>query len=101
MATGSSITTNPFFGFKKLSKTNHALWKAQILAVIRGARYEGHINGKTEAPDAEVVEKATDDTTVTNPNPAFETWYARDQQILGLILSNIGKEVESRLEGGE
>ena len=78
MATSSSISTNPFFGFQvteKLSKTNHALWKAQILAVIRGARYEGHINGKTEAPDAEFVEKKADGTTVTNLNPAFETWY--------------------------
>jgi hypothetical protein len=100
MATGSSIVSNPFFGFQvteKLSKTNHALWKAQILTVIRGARYEGHINSKTEPPDAEVVEKAADGTAVTNPNPTFETWYARDQQILGLILSNVGKEVQAQI----
>jgi hypothetical protein len=82
---------------EKLSKTNHVLWKAQILAVIHGARYEGHINGKTEAHDAEVVEKAADGTIVTNLNLAFETWYARDQQILGLILSNVGKEVQAQI----
>jgi hypothetical protein len=82
---------------EKLSKTNYALWKAQILAAICAARYEGHINRKTEAPDAEFVEKKADDTTVTNPNPAFETWYARDQQILELILSNVRKEVQAQI----
>ena len=53
MATSSSTNANTFFGFQvteKLSKTNHALWRAQVLAAIRGARYEGHINGKTKAP---------------------------------------------------
>ena len=104
MATSSNTTTNPFFGFQvteKLSKNNRALWRAQVLAAIRGARYEGHINGKTKAPDAEIVEKKTDGTTVTNPNPAFEVWYARDQQILGLILSSAGNEVQAQIIAAE
>ena len=98
MASSSSTTTNPFFGFQvteKLSKTNHTLWKAQVLAAIRGACYEGHINGKTKAPDAEIVEKKADSTTVTNPNPVFEAWYARDQQILWFLLSSAGKDVQA------
>jgi len=64
---------------------------------IRGARYEGHIIGKAKAPNAEIVEKKTDDTTVTNSNPVFEMWYARDQQILWLILSSVGKEVQAQI----
>ena len=82
MATSSSTATNPFFGFQvteKLSKTNHALWKAQILAAIRGASYEGHINGKTVAPDVEISEKAADGKTVKTANLAYEEWFARDQ----------------------
>jgi hypothetical protein len=100
MAMSSSTNPNPFFGFQvteKLSKTNYALWRAQVLAAIRGASYEGHINGKTEAPDAEIVEKKTDSTTVTTSNPAYEVWYARDQQILWLILSSAGKDVQAQI----
>jgi hypothetical protein len=35
---------------EKLNKTNHAIWKAQILVVLRGARLEGHLTGVTKAP---------------------------------------------------
>ncbi|XP_066396527.1 uncharacterized protein [Miscanthus floridulus] len=76
-------------------------YTSYVLAAIRGACYEGHINGKTKAPDAEIVEKKTDGTTVTNPNPAFEAWYARDQQILWLILSSAGKEVQAQIIAAE
>jgi hypothetical protein len=104
MATSSSTITNPFFGFQvteKLSKDNHASWRAQVLATIRGAGYEGHLNGKTKAPDAEIVEKKTDDTNVTNPNSAFQVWYSRDQQILWLILASAGKEVQPQIISAE
>jgi len=44
---------------------------------------EGHINGKTVAPDMEISEKAADGKTVKTANPAYEDWFARDQQIMG------------------
>lgn len=92
----SSNTSNPLFGIhitEKLNKNNHALWQPQVLAAIRGARMEGHISGKTKAPDAEVDEKGPDGKTIKVPNPAYEEWFARDQQILGFILSSVLKEV--------
>nr|ABA94875.1 retrotransposon protein, putative, Ty1-copia subclass [Oryza sativa Japonica Group] len=49
----TSSTTNPLFGFhvsEKLNKQNYQLWCAQVLTMIRGARLEGHLNGKTVAP---------------------------------------------------
>lgn len=99
MATSSSVP-NPFLGYQiteKLNKINHVLWRAQVLAAVRGARMESHITGKSQAPAAEVEEKKSDGTTVKAPNPAFEEWFARDQQVLGLILSSVGKEVQAQI----
>jgi hypothetical protein len=92
----SSNPSNPLFGIKieeKLNKNNHALWEAHVLAAIRGARMEGHISGKTRAPDAEIDGKDSDGKTIKVPNPAYEEWYAQDQQILGFIFSSVSKEV--------
>ena len=53
----SSSTSNPLSGIQvqeKLTRLNYAVWAAQILAAIRGARLEGYITGKTEAPAAKV-----------------------------------------------
>jgi len=71
MASSSSLS-NPLFGVQiteKLSKSNHALWKAQVLSTIRGPRLEGFINGKTVAPAAEVEGKdsAGKTTQVSKP----------------------------------
>ncbi|CAN6338815.1 unnamed protein product [Urochloa humidicola] len=96
----SSSTANPLLGVhvtEKLSKSNHALWKAQVLTAIRGARMEGHITGKTGAPNAELEEKQADGKVVKMPNPVFEEWFARDQQVLGLIFSSMGKDVLAQI----
>jgi hypothetical protein len=53
---------------------------------------EGHINGKTVAPDVEISEKAADGKTVKIANPAYE-WFTRDQQILGFLFASVSKEV--------
>jgi hypothetical protein len=71
------MITNPVS--QKLAKINHATWKAQVLAAIRGARLEGFITGKTKAPVAEVDEKASDGKIVKVSNPAYEEWLASDQ----------------------
>ncbi|KAF8649470.1 hypothetical protein HU200_064314 [Digitaria exilis] len=42
---------------KKLNKTNHVLWKAHVLTAIHGARLQGHIVGKTDAPASKIDEK--------------------------------------------
>ncbi|WVZ49645.1 hypothetical protein U9M48_000985 [Paspalum notatum var. saurae] len=66
---------------EKLTKTNHALWKAQVLAVIRGARLEGYyLTGATPAPAATIKGKDAKGEDADVPNPAFEEWFATDQQ---------------------
>lgn len=85
MASSSNVA-NPLLGIQnteKLTKTNHVLWKAQVLTTIRGARLEGHLTGKIVAPAAENDEKLQDGNITKVPNPAFEEWFARTNRFLG------------------
>jgi histone deacetylase 1/2 len=96
----SSSASHPFFGTQiteKLLRTNHALWRAQVLAAVRGARMEGYLTGKAVAPVQEIEEKKAEGTTIKAPNSAFEDWFAQDQQVLGLLLSSVGKEVLAQI----
>jgi hypothetical protein len=75
MANSSSSAANPLLGqpvTEKLTKSNHALWKAQIRAAVRGARLQGYLTGASKAPSAEVVVKGADGKEVTVPNPALD-----------------------------
>jgi hypothetical protein len=80
---------------EKLTKLNHPTWKAQVLAAIRGARLEGFLTGKKEAPTAEIESKDNDGKTVKTSNPAYEAWLAQDQQVLSFLLSSLSKEILS------
>jgi hypothetical protein len=87
MASSSSAPLNPFLGqatSEKLGKGNHALWKAQVLAVVRGARLEDFLTGAAKAPEQKIKE---DNKEV--PNPLYEQWKATNQQVLGYLLLNM------------
>lgn len=56
---------------EKLTRHNHALWKAQIKSAVFGARLMGHLNGDSKAPSFEIATKV-DDKDVKQPNPANE-----------------------------
>lgn len=101
MASSSSTTTaNPLIGLQvpeRLNKQNHAIWQAQVLATLRGARLERYITGEAAPPTAELVTTDKDGKTTTAPNPAYETWLATDQQVLGYLFSSLSKEVMSQV----
>lgn len=85
---------NPLLGIvisEKLSKANNAIWKAQVLAGIHGARLMRHLTGETRAPPSEVFTKI-DGKEVKTINSEYEDWYARDQQVLGFLLSSLSRE---------
>jgi radical SAM superfamily enzyme with C-terminal helix-hairpin-helix motif len=82
---------------EKLDKTNHAIWKAQILAVVRGARLIGHLTDATPAPAEETISKDSADKEIVISNPAYEEWYAKDQQALSFVLRSLGREVLSQV----
>ena len=96
MASSSASSANPLFSIQvseKLTKSNHALWKAQVLTMICGAQMEGHINGKTVSPDVEIFKKAADGKTVKTANLAYEEWFAGDKHILGFLFASVSKKV--------
>jgi hypothetical protein len=45
--------------------------------------------------------KGADNKAVKVPNPAYEEWYARDQQILGCIFSSVSKEVFTQITSAQ
>jgi hypothetical protein len=93
MASSSSSPTNSMYAnviTECLTKNNHVTGKAQVLAVLHDARLEGHVSGAVQVPPKEVDGKEKD-TKV--PNPAYDEWYAADQQVLGFLLSSLSKEI--------
>jgi hypothetical protein len=95
MASSSSTMVNPLLSnpiFEKLTKANHVVWKAQILAVLRGARLEGYLTGAISAPPEKIKDKET-----MISNPAYEEWYATDQQVLAYLLLSLSKDIMAQV----
>lgn len=93
MASSSSVH-NPLVGVaisEKLSQTNHAMWREQVLVAVRGSRLVGHLIGDLPAPLIEIDTKV-DNKDVKVPNLAYE-WYAKDQQVLSFFLGSLGRDV--------
>jgi hypothetical protein len=104
MASSSFILGNPWLGVvvsEKLSRINHATWKAQVLAAVRGARLEGHLTGYTPAPAVEIDNKDGDVKDIKIANPLYEEWFATDQQILNFILGSLTWEILSQVAAKE
>jgi len=96
MASSSSAPANSPLGqpvSEKLTRSNYALWLAQVRAAIRGARLMGYLTSAAKAPPAKITRKASDGKEETVLNPALEDWEATDQQVLSYLLSSISKEV--------
>jgi hypothetical protein len=51
-----------------------------------------HQRDKTEAPVNDIDVKKGDNT-VKEPKPAYDEWFAWDQQVLGFIFASVSKEV--------
>lgn len=86
---------SPFAGqvvTEKLTRSNHLLWKAQVLPTIRGAQMMGYLDGSTAAP-AKVLEMEKDGKKATLPNPAYAAWVTADQQVLSYLLSSLSREI--------
>jgi hypothetical protein len=95
MASSSSTMVNPLLSnpiSEKLTKANHAVWKAQILAVQRGACLEGYLTGAIST----LPEKIKDKETMIS-NLAYEEWYATDQQVLTYLLLSLSKDIMAQV----
>ena len=85
-----------FAGFipvsEKLTRTNFASWKAQVVSALKGAQLFKYVNPAVKPPPEFVVKKEDDkEQSVTNPD--HDQWVAKDQMVLNFILSNLSKEI--------
>ena len=100
MSTSYAAAINPLVGqavSEKLNKNNHALWKMQVLAIVRGARLEGFLTGATKTPPASTMKTTADGKEEEVQNPLYVEWVATDQQVLGFLLSSITPNILSQL----
>ena len=76
----------------KLNKGNYALWRAQVLPIIRGAQLQGYLDGTLVTPEKEVDVKIADKTRKES-NPEYIRWTALQQQVLGFLMTSMTQEV--------
>jgi hypothetical protein len=57
---------------------------------------ERYVNGKAIAPLEEIDEKkgdVEDGASVKVSNPAYEEWFATNQQVLGFLLTSVSRDI--------
>jgi hypothetical protein len=77
---------------EKLTKGNFLLWSAQVLPAIHAAQLEDLLLGAEKAPDKELT-VVIDGKSEQQCNPAYTAWVARDQAVLGYIMSTLTREM--------
>jgi hypothetical protein len=81
---------------EKLMCGNYTLWKAQVLAMLRGAQLAGFLDGTNSAPAEKIKIKTKKDTTKDVEevaNPTYEAWKAQEQQVLSYLLTSVSRDV--------
>jgi hypothetical protein len=77
---------------KKLARGNHTVWKAQVVAALRGAQLYGFLDG-TSIKSAEQIKAKVGSAEEDVPNPAFVVWKAQEQQVLSYLLSSVSRDI--------
>jgi hypothetical protein len=87
----------------RLNHTNYMLWRAQMITHLRSHPHLlGHITGSTQAPGSFIEEvTGTGDDRITSQvtNPAYATWYVRDQTVLSGFFATVTEEVLASIMG--
>jgi hypothetical protein len=76
---------------EKLTKSNYPLWSTQVLPALRVAQLQDCLTGIETTPVTEIT-TMVDDKPVKQPNPTYIVWDAKDQAILGYLLSILTRE---------
>ncbi|EEE63229.1 hypothetical protein OsJ_18039 [Oryza sativa Japonica Group] len=80
---------------EKLARGNFSLWRAQVLATLRGAQMAGFFDGTKEMPaPTKIVKK--DEKDIVVPNPDYTEWVAQEQQVVHM---NTAAGVWTTIEG--
>lgn len=81
---------------EKLARGNFSLWRAQVLATLRGAQMAGFFDGTKEMPaPTKIVKK--DEKDIVVPNPDYTEWVAQEQQVLSYLLLSLSREILSQV----
>jgi hypothetical protein len=81
---------------EKLVRGNHALRKAWILAILRGAQLAGFLDGtnKVLTPTLKIKAQKDDTEDVEEVhNPAYDLWKAQEQQVPSYLLTLVSRDV--------
>ena len=70
----------------KLDRSNYLLWRSQVLALIRGNRLEGFIDGTNPALDEHLIFVGANGSTQEIANPTYQNWRSHDQTLLKMAL---------------
>jgi hypothetical protein len=92
----SSSTTAAIIGAPpatKLTRANFLYWHAQVLPTLRGARAMGLLDGSDSAPPEVLEAEDENKKKVSIPNPAYDTWITRDQQVVSFLVNSLSEEV--------
>jgi hypothetical protein len=73
---------------EKLTKSNYPLWHAQVLPALRAVQLDDLLTGGEKQSDKEIT-VIIDEKSVKQRNPAYTEWTARDQAVLGYLLSSL------------
>jgi hypothetical protein len=77
---------------EKLLRGNHTIWKAKVVAALRGAQLYGFLDGTSIKPTEQIMAKIGSDEEDV-PNPAFVVWKAQEQQVLSYLLSSGSRDI--------
>jgi hypothetical protein len=65
------------------------MWHAQVVSALKGAQLAGYIKATSKPPPAFLtLTKKGKEKGVTDapPNPEYEIWVAKDQQVFSFLL---------------
>ncbi|EAZ42932.1 hypothetical protein OsJ_27521 [Oryza sativa Japonica Group] len=98
-SSSSTIASSPALSqpvTEKLARGNFSLWRAQVLATLRGAQMAGFVDGTKEMPaPTKIVKK--DEKDIVVPNPDYTEWVAQEQQVLSYLLLSLSREILSQV----
>ena len=99
MAHSTAAATAFSFGFlppviEKLTHGNYGMWYAQVSSTLKGAQLAGYIKPSAKPPSPFLEDGTSDDKKVDPvPNPEYEKWEAKDQQVLSYLFGSLSKEI--------
>ncbi|CAN6469290.1 unnamed protein product [Victoria cruziana] len=81
----------------KLTHDNYLIWKRQIVSFIRGRDLHGHLDGRSLAPPAMLLQETVENDgkiiTYEVPNSEYDKWVEKDQILVAYIPVTLSERV--------